>query len=205
MPVTTLRPETSARVLLLPGWRDSGPGHWQTRWAGRHGFERVEQADWEWPKRGDWLARLDEVVADPHEARPVVLVAHSLGCLAVAAWAAVSRHTARVRGALLVAPPDVERSDVPPQLSGWRPIARRSMPFTTVVVSSDDDPYASPSFSAALAAAWGARHHDLRGRGHLNAESGLGDWDDGRSLLEALLPADGRGPVTTADPMSGPA
>ena len=101
------------RVWLLPGWLDSGPGHWQTVWEQVHGFARVQQDDWQWPKRGDWMARLDEtLLADE---RPAVLVAHSLGCLLVEAWAAHSQHTARVKAAMLVAPPDVERDDMPPQ------------------------------------------------------------------------------------------
>jgi predicted alpha/beta hydrolase family esterase len=101
----------SLRVLLLPGWLDSGPGHWQTRWQDAHGFERVQQADWTWPRRGDWMVQLEEaVLADP---RPALLAAHSLGCHLVAAWAAHSRHADRC-GALLVAPPDLDRDDLPP-------------------------------------------------------------------------------------------
>ena len=77
-----------ARILLLPGWQDSGPAHWQSRWEALHGFQRVQQADWEWPRRGDWMARLEDVLIAAD--RPAVLVAHSLGCLLIAAWAAVS-------------------------------------------------------------------------------------------------------------------
>ena len=65
------------RFLLLPGWLDSGPTHWQSRWEALHGCDRVQQDDWLWPRRGDWMARLDDVLqADP---RPAVLIAHSLG------------------------------------------------------------------------------------------------------------------------------
>ncbi len=49
-------------VLLLPGWQDSGPRHWQTLWGQRHGYRRVEQHDWERPLRGDWVTRLEEVL-----------------------------------------------------------------------------------------------------------------------------------------------
>ena len=81
-------------TLLLPGWQNSDVTHWQSRWEAVHGDRRVEQHDWMRPKRGDWSARLeDEVLAAPG---PVVLVAHSLGCILVAAWAAHSRHTGRV-------------------------------------------------------------------------------------------------------------
>ena len=86
------------RVLFLPGWLISDHDDWQSRWQRQFGYQRVEQADWQWPRRGDWMARLDEVLlADP---RPALLIAHSLGCQLVAAWSQHSQHTARVRGAL---------------------------------------------------------------------------------------------------------
>ncbi len=173
------------RVLLLPGWRDSGPTHWQTRWEALHGDERVVQADWEWPLRGDWMARLDEVVAD--DPRPVALVAHSLGCQLVAAWAAHTRQAARVRGALLVAPPDVERDDMPPQLHGWRPIVRTALPFPALAVTSSDDPFGAPPRVQAMVRDWGAAQVDAGPRGHLNGESGLGDWPEGRRWLARVV------------------
>jgi len=74
----------SFRVLLLPGWLDSDEGHWQTRWETLHGDHRVQQDDWQWPRRGDWMARLDEVVQSPDQ-RPIVFVTHSLGCHLAAA------------------------------------------------------------------------------------------------------------------------
>ena len=176
--------EATQRVLLLPGWLDSGPGHWQTRWEAQHGFQRVQQDDWQWPRRGDWMARLeDTLLAD---GRPAVLVAHSLGCHLVAAWAAHSRHTDRVVAALLVAPPDLARADLPPQLAGWRGTPRTRLPFATLVAYSDDDPFSAPDASLAVAAAWGAATWPQGRRGHLNADSGLGDWPEGLARLLAL-------------------
>ena len=171
-------------VLTLPGWLSSGPDHWQTRWERNHGFERVEQNDWFWPRRGDWMARLEEVLLGA--SGRALLVAHSLGCQLAAAWAARSRHTARVRGALLVAPPDTERADMPPQLHAWHPIPRRPLPFPAIVVASSDDPYCAPDRSRGLAADWGATLVVAGARGHLNGESGLGDWPQGMALLRSL-------------------
>ena len=172
------------RRLLLPGWLDSGPGHWQTLWEAQGGFQRVVQADWQWPRRGDWMARLDEVVQqDP---RPAVLAAHSLGCQLVAAWAAHSRHTAAVRGALLVAPPDTEREDMPPQLHSWRPIVRQRLPFPAEVVYSEDDPYCRPARALEMAAVWGAQARCLGAAGHINADSGLGAWPEAQAWLQGL-------------------
>ena len=174
-------------VLLLPGWLDSGPAHWQSRWEALHGHRRVVQDDWLWPRRGDWMARLDETLLTlPADAAPAVLVAHSLGCQLAAAWAAHSRHTARVRAALLVAPPDTERDDMPPNLFNWRPIVRQPLPFASLVVHSDDDPYCAVDRAAQMAADWGSRCVSAGRRGHLNGDSGLGDWPEGLALLAAL-------------------
>ena len=69
---------TDRRVLLLPGWQDSGATHWQSRWEALHGYRRVQQDDWLWPRRGDWMTRLEETLLE--DPTPAVLVAHSLGC-----------------------------------------------------------------------------------------------------------------------------
>jgi len=172
---------TTTRVLLLPGWLNSGPSHWQSRWESQLGFERVEQADWQWPRRGDWMARLDEVLLG-HE-RATVVVAHSLGCQLVASWAEHSRHTARVTGALLVAPPDTERADTPPQLHNWKPIRRCRLPFPSISVLSSDDPFCSLERGMQMAADWGSDVVLAGPRGHLNGDSGLGDWPEGQALL----------------------
>jgi len=176
---------TPTTVLLLPGWQNSGPGHWQSRWEQQHGYRRVDQHDWMRPLRGDWSIQLEEaVLAAPS---PVVLVAHSLGCILTAWWAAHSRHTARVRGALLVAPPEIAREDLREQIPGWTPVARAALPFRSVLVASSDDPYGSLAHAAALAADWGSSFYNLGPRGHINAESALGDWPEGQALLHGLL------------------
>ena len=181
----TAADDLPVRVLLLPGWLNSGPTHWQSRWEELFGHRRVEQGDWIWPKRGDWMARLEAVLLEARA--PAVLVAHSLGCQLVAAWAAHSVHTARVKAALLVAPPDTERDDMPPQLHNWRPIVRRRLPFASLVVSSSDDPFASAERAAAMATDWGSDSASIGVHGHINGDSGLGDWPEGQAMLQALI------------------
>ena len=172
-------------VLLLPGWLGSGPGHWQMDWACRHGYAVVEQNDWLHPLRGDWLARLDDTVIDAPG--PVVFVAHSLACILVAAWAGVSRHAGRVRGALLVAPGDTEAPALKDRLPGWSPVARQPLPFRSILVGSQNDPYCTAERAQGLASDWGARWVDLGAAGHINADSSLGDWPAGQALLQTLL------------------
>jgi predicted alpha/beta hydrolase family esterase len=175
----------AARILLLPGWLNSDDAHWQSRWEAMHGDRRVEQSDWDWPRRGDWMARLEQVLLE--DPKPAVLVAHSLGCQLVSAWAAHSRLSHRVRAALLVALPDTEQPDTPPQLFNWRPIVRERLPFPSLAVISTDDPYCSVARARQMARDWGVPVQEIGAHGHINGTSGLGDWPEGRSLLRGLI------------------
>lgn len=173
----------TGNVLILPGWQGSGPGHWQSRWERAHGYRRVEQHD--------WIARLEDVLlsCDIEHHGPAVLVAHSLGCVLAAAWTAHSRNTHLVKGALLVAPPDVERDDLRQTLNSWAPIPVPPLPFETVVFASSNDPFCALERARLFAAAWGAEFVDAGARGHLNAESGLGDWPQAHQHLLRLMHA----------------
>jgi predicted alpha/beta hydrolase family esterase len=171
-------------VLLLPGWLGSGPGHWQSLWARRHGYRMLEQHDFERPLRGDWIARLNEVVHAASE--PVLLVAHSLGCTLAAAWAAHSPLAHRVSAALLVAPPDLEHRDTPDDLLRWRPLPRQRLPFRARVLASTNDPWCGIERAADMATAWGTPLDVVGPLGHINAASDLGAWAAGHALFEAL-------------------
>ncbi len=44
-----------ADILIVPGWSDSGPDHWQSRWQGKLSTaRRVVQRDFEKPIRAEW-------------------------------------------------------------------------------------------------------------------------------------------------------
>ncbi len=137
------------------------------------------------PLRGDWIARLEDVVLST--SAPAVLVAHSLGCMLVAAWASHSRNTHRVKAALLVAPADVEQEALRQVLASWSPVPRQILPFKSTLVASRDDPYCSFERARGFAAAWGSRLVDAGMAGHINADSGLGDWPWGQDVLNELI------------------
>lgn len=174
-------------VLLVPGWQNSGPEHWQSRWQLRHpGLLRVEQDNWETPDINDWGMRLNQTIYKAPGR--ILLVAHSLGCLTVAHWAGHYRFTrARIHAALLVAPADSERSNVPWRGSGFAPRSRERLPFPSLLVASDND-YACTTHAAhRMATDWGSSLLTLASAGHINADSGLGDWDFGLTLADYLL------------------
>jgi len=171
-------------VLVLPGYGDSGPDHWQSHWERADpALRRVVQDDWLLPKLTDWLARLDEAVAAC--AAPPVFAAHSLACALVAHWAA--RPGGRTRGALLVAPADVDSpAHTPDEVRSFSPLPTARLPFPTIVVASSDDPFVTVDRAAALARAWGSRLVTLEGAAHINADAGFGPWPEGRQLLAEL-------------------
>jgi hypothetical protein len=173
----------SAPVLIVPGWGDSGPDHWQSLWEQAYpDVRRVIQRDWSYPVCSEWVQTLGrEILA---AGRPVVIVAHSLGCIALAHCA--RREALPVRAALMVAPPDVEHPDFPPVIEGFAPVPRDPLPFPSIVVGSRNDPFSDFERTRALAEAWGSRLVDAGNSGHLNAEAGFGPWPLGERLLAEL-------------------
>ncbi|WP_312300163.1 alpha/beta hydrolase [Stutzerimonas nitrititolerans] len=177
----------SIRYLIVPGWQGSPDDHWQSHWQRTlPNSSRVEQADWLTPRRDDWVAELERSVAS--DARPVVLVAHSLGCITVAHWAAQAPRELlrRVRGALLVAPADVQRSNCPEPLRNFAPIPRQPLPFASLLVGSDNDTAASAARAVELGRDWGSETAILAGAGHINVKSGHHRWEQGFAYLYRL-------------------
>jgi len=178
----TERPVTP--VLTLPGYADSGLDHWQSHWERADpACRRVVQDDWLQPRLDVWLAALDRHVRAC--ATPPVFAAHSLACALVAHWA--SRAASPLRGALLVAPADVDSpAHTPDEVRSFSPVPLVPLPFPSIVVASADDVFVSPERAAAFARAWGSRLVMLPGAGHINADAGFGPWPEGRRLLAEL-------------------
>jgi len=171
-------------TLLLPGVGNSGPEHWQSRWLALHPeFHRVLQDDWDRPDLDAWCRNLEAAVHDAPS--PVILVAHSLGCLLAVHWEL--RTSLLVRGALLVAPPDPTSAAFPPDAVNFGPVPLRRLPFPSILVASSNDPYGTSEFARDCATAWGSRLVEAGPLGHINAASGLGDWRQGLKLYEELL------------------
>lgn len=178
-------------ILTVPGLQNSGADHWQSLWEQeRRDCRRVELGMWDRPHRNTWVNQLNLAI---HRAdRPVVLVAHSLGCLAVAWWAKYERPAAAeqggpVIGALLVAPPEVDFFPLDERLSQFSPTPAEPLPFRSILVGSRNDPYIGIRTARQLAKTWGSAFADAGEAGHINAESGVGDWAFGKVLLDQLL------------------
>lgn len=169
--------QSQYRVLTLPGLYGSGPGHWQSRWEALHPwFERVEQDDWNTTHLETWAARLDQALRKSDQ--PVLVAAHSFGCLTTVH--AVANGAPHIAGALMVAPADPEKFGVAEVLRG------RALPFPALVLGSTTDPWMTHERAEYWAGQWGAQYRCLGAVGHINAETGLGDWPEGLALLDSL-------------------
>lgn len=165
------------RVLVAPGLFGSGPEHWQSAWQRRHPqFSRVEQDDWSWPNLERWSRRVVEAAISANE--PVVIVAHSFGCLATVRASVFQSNL--IAGALLVAPADPARFNVEERLPNT------TLEFPTTVVASSNDPWMPVDKAQVWADRWGSSLVRLDGAGHINVKSGHTDWPLGLELLEQL-------------------
>lgn len=172
---------SSPTVVIIPGWRDSGPGHWQSLWADQlPGAVRVQQDDWISPSRSAWVASITQIILA--QTKPVVIAAHSLGCIATSHLP--HEANARIQGALLVAPADPERRSV---LADFAPVPFQKLPYPSILVASSNDPYCPIRLAGAYARAWGSEFMRLQCAGHINLEAGFGPWPLGLGLLQSLV------------------
>lgn len=174
-----------ADILIVPGYTNSGPEHWQSRWQSRLSTaRRVEQAEWSKPVREDWTANVAKAVNEAE--RPVVIVAHSLGV--AAAIQAIPRFQKPVAGAFLVAPPDVANPEIRPRhLMTFGPYPRDPLPFPSLLIASRNDPFCAFDVAEDIAAAWGSLFIDAGETGHLNADSGFGPWPEGSMTFAKFM------------------
>jgi uncharacterized protein len=183
-----------ATVLIVPGLRDHVPQHWQTLLAAQ--LPRVVSVP---PMGRDDLDCGVRVAAIEHAAQavdgPLIIVAHSGGCIMVAHWAQQTRRP--VLGALLATPPDFD-TPMPEgypaidalTLGGWLPVPRKVLPFPSIVAASRNDPLGRFVRVSALAHDWGSRVVDIGEAGHLNPASGYGPWPLAHAFIEQLAQAD---------------
>ena len=182
---------TEPTILIVPGLRDHVEAHWQTLLA-----QKLPNTVTVPPLEHDKLSCQARVDAIDNTLRtiggPVLIVAHSAGCMMVAHWAL--RSSRPIIGALLAAPADVE-TQMPAgypsldQLSanGWTPIPRRRLPFPNILAASSNDPLTQLERARGFAQDWGSQLVELGPVGHLNPNSGHGPWPQAQTLIADVL------------------
>lgn len=169
--------------LIVPGYSNSGPTHWQTYWEkSLPGANRVQQRSWEHPVKAEWVDALDSAVAALKS--DTVLVSHSLGVATTVLWLMQKvwegAVPAKVKGVFLVAPADIDVIDI---VDDFAPMPLEKLPVPSCVVASQNDEYVTIERARQFADSWGSLFFDVGRKGHINALSNLGEWEEGRALL----------------------
>lgn len=181
---------TTPTFLFVPGLRDHVAEHWQTLLASKlPGARTVPPLEHDKLSRDARVAALD--LALTHIDGPVILVAHSAGCMITVQWA--RNHRRPIQAALLAAPADVELPmpagyptvDVLRE-SGWAPIPRVPLPFPSILAASTNDPLCSFDRAEGFARDWGSRFVNVGAIGHINPAAGFGEWAQAEALLREL-------------------
>ncbi|MEC3919215.1 RBBP9/YdeN family alpha/beta hydrolase [Nocardia sp. CDC160] len=173
------------RFVIVPGIGNSDAEHWQSIWENRWGDDasRITPSSWTEPDLDDWTKAIDREVRTDND---VVIIAHSLGCLAAVHWI-TTRMQKPIQGALLVTPPDCYAPSFPTSASTFVAAHERPLRIPGLIVYSDDDPYCSPESARELAQQWGLSTVNAGALGHINSESGVGEWIQGQMILSVFI------------------
>lgn len=174
------------KILIMPGLGGSGEKHWQSFWAKSFSNAiRLEQENWDEPELDKWRDQLNITLLKLDS--PVILVAHSLAVSLVAHWAA-KYDNPNIKGALLVAPADVDSpAHTPDAVRGFSPVPITKLPFPSIVITSENDPYVDVQRAGYFAAQWGSGFINIGLNGHINSDSNLGLWEEGQLILKRLF------------------
>jgi len=183
-------------IFLIPGLYNSGPEHWQTHWEKEYGFTRILQKDWNNPVCEDWIAAIDAMVSKA-VVEEVILIGHSLGCASIVHWAAAFRR--KIKGALLVAPSDVDAPSYPKGTTGFMPMPLNHLSFPSVVIASSNDEYVSMERAKYFAQCWGSECINAGDLYHINAASNLGNWPFGYQILHRFINTSANAHTTQKD------
>jgi uncharacterized protein len=167
--------------FIVPGLGNSGPEHWQTYFETKgDNFIRINQQEWDAPNCADWIETIDTALANV-DLNTVVLIGHSLACTSIAHWA--KRYGKKIKGALLVAPSDVDVPGYNFPTTGFSPIPSDKILFKTIVVASTNDEWVTLERAQYFANNWGSEFINIGDAGHINTAAGFGKWDEGLTLL----------------------
>ena len=182
-------------ILSVPGLASSGPSHWQTLWEQKfpNAFKRVEQENWDLPYCETWVNKLNDEIQNTD--RPTYLVAHSLGCITIVHWAKQFDNP-NIKGAFLVAPADVENAKNLNFVVFFNPIPQNKLPFESMLLASTDDRYTPLEISKRLAHNWGSKFINVGANGHINANSNLGNWNEGLDYLNEFIKTKSENEIT---------
>jgi len=174
----------SITIVNVPGFNNAGPAQWQSLLENKFtNFIRVKQNNWTDPVREDWIQGIENTVSNIEG--DIILVGHSCGAVAIAQWA-LACNSDNVKGAILVAPADVEHHNAHSAIQVQRPLPNSCLPFRSKLIYSDNDEHTSASRSEQMGKDWGSELVLVKGGSHFHTEAGFGQWPEVEIWIEQL-------------------
>ncbi|MFN8416749.1 MAG: alpha/beta hydrolase [Cytophagaceae bacterium] len=171
----------STHYVIIPGYAGSGETHWQSYFERNlPNSTRIQPESWEQPTCDNWVEAIQKEVSK-FPAETVVLISHSLGCIALSFWA--RKYTTKIKGAMIVAPPDIENPWQDYGFETFLPIPKDKLPFPSFIIASTNDHWATVERTKEFANNWGCPLTFIGDAGHISAGSGHGDWKEGLEML----------------------
>ncbi|MBK7107429.1 MAG: alpha/beta hydrolase [Ignavibacteriae bacterium] len=172
------------KYFIVPGLGNSGSNHWQTFFEKSElNCKRINQLEWNSPICEDWIQTIDKEIMQ-HNLNDCVIIGHSLGCATIVHWAI--KYKRIIKGALLVAPSDLEAENYTFPAKGFSPIPREKMNFKTIIVASNNDKWIKIERAKYFAECWGSEFINIGNAGHINVDSGYGNWYEGIEILKKI-------------------
>lgn len=173
------------KYFIVPGYGDSDNEHWQTYFETKlDNSQRIVQDNWTEPTLEDWVERIDETLRGENLSE-TILITHSLGGIALAHW--VLKHSKKLKGALIVAPPDLENPYEDLGLKSFTPIPRINLQFPSILVCSSNDNWIGLERANHFANSWGSELIILKNAGHVSGDDGFNNWVEGLEILKKLV------------------
>jgi predicted alpha/beta hydrolase family esterase len=175
---------SAPKTLLLHGWGGSDYPHWQSWLAGKlaneYGtisFPLLDNPHY--PSRNRWLKQAKKSLED---FKPETVVCHSLGCT-LWFWLA-QENLETVEHLILVAPPSIE-TDIG-TINTFFPLTLPETLYAKKIdlVASDSDPYIQIDEAKKMSEKYNANLITLKNAGHVNSDSGFGEWPQMLNLVK---------------------
>ena len=167
----------NTKVLILHGWGGSDSPHWQSWLAGEIAKDYgsvsfLEFSNFEFPNKNLWK---EELLKELSDFKPNIVICHSL---ANTLWFHLcnEENIVDVDKLFLVAPPSL-KCEVE-ELKSFFPVEVPTNLHAkeALLISSTNDPYMSLEEAKSLQNSLGIEMEILKEAGHINTDSGYGEW-----------------------------
>lgn len=167
----------SKKILIIAGWGGSDFPHWQSWLAGELAKDYgcvnfLKFNDFEYPNLSMWKSELEVCIKN---FKPDIVICHSLANIL---WFHLCNEgkLQEIQKLYLVAPPSLT-CDIK-ELQSFYPIDLPKKLFSkeTLLITSTDDPYMTKDEAKKIQISLGVKMEILQDGGHINADSGFGEW-----------------------------